>query len=356
MRFKKHQIFLFSITILFSILIAIFIISKHKAQDKTLTTVKQESSPSVPVSKFIISKHKAQDQTVTKVKQELPEYKAQLNERKNKSSSIKASNDILGDFTVQTLDSDGWIINESILQYATILSIRTDHQVEIEAMLWLYSTSKKNGRINTNSLKCAVVLNEHTGETVLTDVFELNLRSHSYHFSSENIIHFAKCMIDADQYKRVVDNKVIVSVIDLTEFQNGNIVLSGKQPLFFDRNLPREKSVLICACAMPNLKDDTYEHTITWAKINRLINVRSQIYTSDVTNNNMKRLKQEHSGLIDVFDYDLDLFVLCNRHMSGARFDDCMNMHNSLFNRTLTAYFHPFHEVYFILFYYVSIL
>jgi hypothetical protein len=141
---------------------------------------------------------------------------------------------------------------------------------------------------------------------------------------------------------------VIVSVIDIREYKNGDAVLFGKQPLFFDRNQPREKSVLICACAMPNLKDDTFEHTVTWAKINRLINARSQVYSSDVNNPNIKRLMQEHSDLLDVFDYDLDLAVLCNRHMPGARLAECVKMHRSLFDKSRFAHFHPFHEVHLI--------
>jgi hypothetical protein len=253
---------------------------------------------------------------------------------------FSSHHEVLGAFTLETFNTDSWIINESLLQYGTIMSLREDSQIEIEAILWI----AKPKDTETKFLKCFVKLNRN--ETILADVFELVRLQHSDHYG--NLMHNAKCLLNVEQYRRVFNNQIVVSMIDLRDFgkfSNKSINLFGKVPMFFNRKLPKEKSVLMCSCALYDIGDVTYEHVLTWAKLNRAMGVKSQIYTMNYKNPNFQKLKEQHSDTVDVFDYELDTQALCKKH-KARNVSECFEKHKFFFDeRFQTHSFFHFHNV-----------
>jgi hypothetical protein len=131
---------------------------------------------------------------------------------------VSSYHETLGEFTLETFETDSWIINENLLQYGTIMSLREDNQIEIEAILWV--VDPKN--VDIKFLKCFVKLNSNV--SILADVFEILPWHHSPYYGS--LVHNAKCLLSVEQYRRVKNNEIVVSMIDMRDFKNQNSNIS----------------------------------------------------------------------------------------------------------------------------------
>jgi hypothetical protein len=222
---------------------------------------------------------------------------------------------LLGNFTFQTLDGDFWLLNGNVLQLGTVMSLREDNQTEIEAMI---SSIGINLGAIINFIKFIIKLNK---ETVIV--------------KNVTLTFVASCLLTNEESLKIVDNKVTVALIDIREYEskkNGSRIF-GRTPEFFNRHVPKEKAVLICACSVRDIKDHVYEHIVTWARINKLFGVRRvQVYSVDNKSPGYHRLKNNHSDLLDIFGYVQNAIELCELH-NMTNFTSCVEKYGGFFFR-----------------------
>jgi hypothetical protein len=220
--------------------------------------------------------------------------------------------------TMVKLEDDGhWIFNRNVLHHGTIMSLRTDKVVEIEVMLRFALGDYANKR----TLKCLIKINEEL--FILRNVHQMK------QFDSLHVF----CLITEEEYAEVTDNRVVtVGVFDTRDYNasESNIIF-GKIPEFFDRNVPKEKAFMVCACASEYISDTFFEQIIMWAKINRLIGSKKrQVYTTDIHSLNFKRLKENYSELVEMHGYNQETRALCVKH-NFTEVQRCFNKYRGFF-------------------------
>jgi hypothetical protein len=241
---------------------------------------------------------------------------------KNFERIFKATQNIYEKYTFETFVATNWIFNGNIMQYGTIMSLREDGLVEIEAIIYSIDL---NLIINMEFVKCLVKLNDKT--IVLREVVDF------VEFRTLNV----KCLLSAEDYSKVEDVKrVVVSVVDIREYTPKAYALSlyGKVPNFFNRQLGREKAYMNCACTIWKMSANSVENILAYARINLAIGVkRLQFYATDFKNPYFNELKDKHSNVVEVYGYELDIKVICSAHRS-LNLDYCMQRYGELFKHT----------------------
>jgi hypothetical protein len=230
----------------------------------------------------------------------------------------------LGEFTFETLDGHFWILNGNVLQFGTIMSLRKDQKVEIEAMIASVGIDLAQ---DATFIKFIIKLNSQT--VIIKDI---------------TLTHVARCLLTNEEYANVVDNKIAVGLIDIREYQPSkrgrNPRIYGRSPEFFDQNIPKLQAMLLCACSVRDIKDHVVEHIVTWARINKLFGVHKvQVYSVDNQSPGYHKLKHDFSDLLEVYGYEQNVTELCRIHNASNQ-TACVSKYGQFFYRGKTNFAH----------------
>jgi hypothetical protein len=218
--------------------------------------------------------------------------------------------DLLGKFTVVAFNTENWIFNGNLLQYATIMSQTLQGLVEIEAMV--ETVNGLNLLKDNKFLKCLVILNEQA--SVLKDVIGV-VKSKAFN---------VKCNLNATEYADVFNNKITVSVIDIREFKPRKkwLTLYGKKAFYVERKAKKKPSLINCALynSTRNITKDLYERLSAWVAINRELGLHKlQVYSFDTESEYAKKLKKVYPGYFEFIGYETNITRLCSAHVSMNR-------------------------------------
>lgn len=183
----------------------------------------------------------------------------------NYFNKIEIKNPIYRDENI--FKTNTWIVNGIITQYSSLISLTDRKQIEIESLLFIYLNSEIEKELDSR-LKCLVKINEDYLLLNSTENYKIPL------YANKQGIKFllrVKCVLNKKEHKYEFE-KIQVSVLDQElsdNYQNKLNFILFQKPSFFNRLVPKIKSVANCVHFVYSIDKPKLRKMRDWIRIQR---------------------------------------------------------------------------------------